>query len=77
MDKSPPTGKIDTPMLWSLDGAEEAEIHAAICAGLVTGMMRPVVDREYPFSEAPYAHEAAMTKGAFGKIVLVPTGVPK
>jgi NADPH2:quinone reductase len=64
-------------MLWDIDGAEEAEIHAAIGAGLVTKMMRLVVGREFPLAEAPRAHEAVMKKGAFGKMVIVPSKVPE
>ena len=46
-------------------------IHAALVAGLANGSLRPVVGREFPLSEAPAAHVAAMQPGAYGKKVLV------
>lgn len=49
-----------------------ASIHAAIRAGLETGVLRPVVRTELPLSDASRAHEMVMAAGAYGKIVLVP-----
>lgn len=47
-----------------------AEAHAAIVAGLRDGTLKPVVGRQLPLAEAPRAHEAVMTPGAHGKVVL-------
>jgi NADPH2:quinone reductase len=52
--------------------AEAASIHAALVAGLRNGSLRPVIGRSFPMAEAPRAHEAVMSPGAHGKIVLVP-----
>jgi NADPH2:quinone reductase len=52
--------------------AERNECTAAITAGLFTGTVRPVVDAEYPLTEASKAHHAEMTNGSKGKIVLIP-----
>jgi NADPH2:quinone reductase len=49
-----------------------AEIHAALGAGLRAGTLKPVVGREFPLADAPLAHEAVMSPGAHGKIVVRP-----
>ena len=49
-----------------------AEAHAAIIAGLNAGFLKPVVDVEYPLSEAAKAHEHVMRDGSHGKVVLIP-----
>jgi NADPH2:quinone reductase len=49
-----------------------ASIHAALRAGLENGTLRPIVGQELPLAQAPKAHEAVMTPGAYGKIVLIP-----
>jgi NADPH2:quinone reductase len=57
----------------SLMNATEEElrrIHAALGAGLESGVCRPVVGREFPLAEAARAHEAVMTPPACGNIVL-------
>jgi NADPH2:quinone reductase len=51
---------------------ELARIHAALVAGLQSGILRPVVGRSFPLADAPRAHEAVMQPGAQGKIVLIP-----
>lgn len=51
---------------------EMAEVFAALDAGLAVGTLTPVVGREMPMRDAPRAHEAVMSPGAAGKIVLVP-----
>jgi len=51
---------------------ENAEIYAAIGAGLANGLLSPVIDKELPLSAAPLAHEAVMKAGAHGKTVLMP-----
>jgi NADPH:quinone reductase len=57
-------------ILFNTAPAEMAEIHAALGAGLRDGTLRPVVGRRFPLAEAPRAHEAVMSPGAHGKIVL-------
>ncbi len=76
--------EIDARQIMSRDGAilgmallngspqDLARIHAALVAGLETGALRPVVGREFPLAEAGRAHEAIMTPGAYGKVVLIP-----
>jgi NADPH2:quinone reductase len=51
--------------------AEIAEIHAAIGAGLAGRTLNPIVGTEFPLKDAAKAHEAVMSPGAKGKIVLV------
>jgi len=46
--------------------------HAAIGAGLKQGMLRPVVGKTFPLTDAAGAQEAVMAPGAFGKIILLP-----
>ena len=58
--------------LWGISEADEADVHAAIGAGLENGTMRPVVGKELPLAEAVRAHKEVMEPGAFGKIVLIP-----
>ena len=41
-------------------------------AGLAAGTLRPVIGKELPLKDAPAAHEAVMSPGAYGKIVLIP-----
>lgn len=65
-------GSIHAFTLWAISDAEAAETAAAIGAGLGIGTLRPVVDREFPLSEAARAHEDVMAAGSLGKIVLVP-----
>lgn len=58
--------------LWNASDQEMASIHAALVAGLANGTLRPVIGQELPLKEAPRAHEAVMTPGAYGKVVLIP-----
>lgn len=51
---------------------ERAGIYAALQEGLRNGTLRPVVGEEIPLAEAPRAHEAVMSPGHHGKVVLVP-----
>jgi NADPH2:quinone reductase len=48
-----------------------AETHRALVDGLEKGTLRPIIAREFPLSEAPAAHQAVLSPGASGKIVLV------
>jgi NADPH:quinone reductase len=57
-------------VLFNTSPAEMAEIHAALGAGLRSGTLRPVIGREFALADAPRAHEAVMSPGAGGKIVL-------
>jgi NADPH:quinone reductase len=57
-------------ILFNTSPAELAEIHAALGAGLANGTLKPVVGREFGLAEAPLAHDAVMSPGAHGKIVL-------
>jgi NADPH2:quinone reductase len=54
-------------------GGESAvnEAQTAIVAGVKSGALKPVVDREYPLAEAAKAHEDVMDEGSHGKIVLI------
>ncbi|MGH7213520.1 MAG: NADPH:quinone reductase, partial [Tepidisphaeraceae bacterium] len=58
--------------VFNIPEEEALGIHAALFAGLENGTLRPVVGQEIPLSDAPKAHEAVMTPGAYGKIVLIP-----
>jgi NADPH:quinone reductase len=61
-------------ILFNTSPAEMAEIHAAIGAGLREGALRPIVGRTFPLADARLAHEAVLSPGAHGKIVLLPEG---
>lgn len=58
-------------VLFNVPAADMGWMHAAIGAGLASGTLKPLVGREFPLEDAPQAHEAVMTPGALGKIVLV------
>ncbi|MBL8150137.1 MAG: NADPH:quinone reductase [Blastocatellia bacterium] len=51
---------------------ELLSIHAAIVAGLESGVMRPIVGKELHLTEAAEAHRLVLEPGAYGKIVLLP-----
>ncbi len=51
---------------------DKKEIHAALYAGLESGTLRPIINRELPLADAARAHELVMRAGAHGKIVLTP-----
>lgn len=57
-------------VLVNLTADDVTRIHRALATGLANGSLRPVVGRELPLAEAGRAHEAIMTTGAAGKIVL-------
>ena len=59
-------------VLWNASERELNSIHAALAAGLATGVLRPVVGREYPLKDAAQAHVQVLAPGAYGKIVLIP-----
>ena len=60
--------------LFNATAEERHAIHAALVAGLENGTLNPVIGRELPLAQAAQAHGAVMEAGAFGKIVLTPTG---
>jgi NADPH2:quinone reductase len=57
-------------ILFNASPVEMAGIHAAVGTGLRDGTLRPVIGREFALADAPRAHEAVMSLGAHGKIVL-------
>lgn len=59
-------------MLNNATPREMAGIHAALGAGLENGSLRPVIGKEYSFTETAEAHKAVLEPGAYGKIVLIP-----
>jgi NADPH2:quinone reductase len=59
-------------MLFNAQPEDLAAAHAGLAEGLSSGALRPVIGREFPLAEAAAAHEAVMTGGHSGKIVLVP-----
>jgi len=58
--------------LSTLDDAELAGLHASLAEGLAGGALKPVIGKSFALADAPKAHEAVMSAGARGKIVLVP-----
>jgi NADPH2:quinone reductase len=57
--------------LWGITPEEEADIHAALFAGLDNNTLRPIVGKELPLAEATRAHKEILEPGSAGKIVLV------
>ncbi len=57
-------------MLFNAPAEELAEAHRAIQEGLRAGTLRPIVERKFPLDRAADAHEAVMSAGAHGKIIL-------
>ncbi len=57
---------------WNATEKDITTVHAGLVAGLAHGTLRPVIGRELPLKDAPAAHEAVMSPGAYGKIVLIP-----
>lgn len=58
--------------LFNATDSEIQSIHAALGAGLATGVLRPLIGRQLPLAEASKAQELVMAPGARGKILLVP-----
>ena len=58
--------------LWNMTDAERAEVHADLGRGLADGSLKPVIGARFPLAEAAKAHEAVLSSGARGKIVLIP-----
>lgn len=59
-------------MLWRVGPSDALEIHAALAAGMRSGVLRPVVAVELPLASAPDAQRRVIESAALGKIVLVP-----
>jgi NADPH2:quinone reductase len=59
-------------VLWGINEADEADVHAGLYAGLENGTIRPVVGKELPLAEAVRAHKEILETGALGKTILVP-----
>lgn len=57
-------------MLFNAPAEELAEAHQAIHEGLRIGVLKPIVERQFPLEQAPEAHETVLRPGAHGKIVL-------
>lgn len=57
-------------LLFNATPEEKKSTHAALVAGLESGVLRPVINQEIPLAEAPRAHEAIMEANSYGKIVL-------
>lgn len=49
-----------------------SRIHAALGASLESGIVQPVIGKEFPLSEAPRAHHEILESAAYGKIILIP-----
>jgi NADPH2:quinone reductase len=49
-----------------------AALYAALSKGLKSGALKPMIAKSFPLAEAGRAHEAVMSPGARGKIVLIP-----
>ena len=58
--------------LWNMNDAERAEVHADLGRGLADGSLKPVIGTRFALSEAAKAHEAVMSSGTRGKLVLIP-----
>ncbi|HXG46466.1 MAG TPA: NADPH:quinone reductase [Methylomirabilota bacterium] len=58
--------------LFNVKGRDLASIHAGLAAAIESGIVRPVIAREFPLAEAAAAHVAVMESGVGGKIVLIP-----
>ncbi|HEY5673326.1 MAG TPA: NADPH:quinone reductase [Malonomonas sp.] len=58
--------------LFNVSTKQLQQIHAALFAGLESGIYKPVVSVELPMVEAVNAHIKVMEAGAKGKIILIP-----
>ncbi|MEK7858243.1 MAG: NADPH:quinone reductase [Elusimicrobiota bacterium] len=58
--------------LWNMPDEDRALVHADLGRGFESGALAPVIGRSFPLAEAAKAHEAVMSPGARGKIVLIP-----
>ncbi len=51
---------------------ELADMHRELGKGFADGTLRPIIQQEFPFTEAAHAHELVMQNNSGGKIVLTP-----
>ncbi|HEX4047649.1 MAG TPA: NADPH:quinone reductase [Elusimicrobiota bacterium] len=58
--------------LWNMTVEERAEVHADLGRGLADGTLKPAIGALFALADAPRAHEAVMSPGARGKIVMRP-----
>jgi NADPH2:quinone reductase len=58
--------------LFNTPPADRAALHKRLAAELKKGALRPVVGKRFPLDQAAQAHDAVMSPGAMGKIVLIP-----
>lgn len=58
--------------LYNATPREMTAMHAAFGAGLINGIVRPVVSRKLALAEAATAHHAVIEASTLGKIVLIP-----
>lgn len=58
-------------LLFNMTAAEKTAVHTGLAEGLANGTLRPVIGHEFPLAAAAKAHEAIMSPGAYGKIVLL------
>ena len=65
-------GSIHAFMLWFITDFEAREVNAGLIANLENKIIRPVIRKEIPLSEAGFAQKQVMESGAYGKIVLIP-----
>ncbi len=63
-------GAVMGMLLWNTPPDEMRRVQTALVAGFANGTLRPIVGRTFPLAEASKAHEAVMSPGAYGKIVL-------
>ena len=56
--------------LFNATPAENNETHAALVAAMETKILKPIISREMPLSDAPKAHELVLESGNCGKLVL-------
>jgi len=58
--------------LMNLTQPERDSIHAAIFAGLESGVLRPEISQKLPLADAAQAHHNVIESSTLGKIVLIP-----
>ncbi len=59
-------------MLLNATPDEVIRIGAGVAAGLENKSLNPIVGRTFSLDQAPQSHEAVLSPGALGKIVLIP-----
>ena len=59
-------------LILNLNREERRKIDQTVCEALHLKKINPVIGKIFPLSQAAEAHEAILTRGAAGKIILVP-----